>query len=122
MQDVVEGETDYGLLVFERFNGTVRSAGLDAQRTGVIAHLFVMTIAAYAHSTVTRRWPGQHSDFLSAKLSALDPKEYPSSQFLKDSLIHLNPAQAFTTGLELFLNGLEVQRQVWGSSGGAKSS
>lgn len=113
VQDVLEGETDYGLLVFERFNATVRAAGFDAQRTGVIAHLFVMTISAYAHSTVTRRWPGQHSDFLSAKLSVLDPNKYPNSHFVKDSLIHLHPAQAFTTGLELFLNGLEMQRQRW---------
>jgi AcrR family transcriptional regulator len=114
VQDVVEGETDYGLQFLERFSATVRTAGFDAKRTGVIAHLLVMTIAAYAHSTVTRRWPGQHTDFLSDKLSMLDPEVYPNCHFVKDSLTHLNAAQAFATGLELFISGVEMQRREAG--------
>lgn len=109
-QDVQPGETDYGLVVLEKFTGTVRAIGFNAERTGAIAHLLMMFIQAYAHSTVTRRWPGQHTEFLNSKLSALDPVAFPNCHFVRDGLTHLNAAEAFTTGLRMVLSGLEGER------------
>ena len=63
VQNVQEGETDCGLVML---TGTIREMGFEGPRTGAVAHLLMMFIQAYAHATVTRRWPGQHSEFLSA--------------------------------------------------------
>ena len=112
VQDVREGETDYGLVFFEKFTTTVRNFGLDAERTGVFAHLLMMFITSFAHSTVTRRWPGQHNEFLSSKLAALDPVAFPSTHFVRESITHLNAAEAFATGLRLVLQALEHERGV----------
>lgn len=109
VQDVQEGETDYGLVVLEKFTSTVRQAGFGAARTGVLAHLLMLFITAYAHATVTRRWPGQHSEFLNSKLSALDPVEFPNCHFVQSGLTSLNATEAFTTGLRIVLQGFEVE-------------
>jgi AcrR family transcriptional regulator len=109
VQDVQAGEIDYGLLVLEKFTGTVRSAGFEAKQTGVLSHLLMMFVAAYAHSTVTRRWPGQHTEFLSAKLSALDQKEFPNINFSREGLTTLNPTEAFLSGLKIVINGFGAE-------------
>lgn len=119
VQDVQEGETDYGLLVLEKFTGTVRQAGFDAARTGVLAHLLMLFISAYAHSTVTRRWPGQHSEFLNSKLSALDPVAFPNCHFVRSGLTSLNATEAFTTGLRIVLQGFEIERAHYLASAAA---
>jgi AcrR family transcriptional regulator len=110
VQDVGEGETDFGLVFFEKFLATVRQAGFDAERTGTYAHLLIMFVTSSAHATVTHRWPGQHSEFLSAKLAALDPADFPSTHFVLKSFTHLNAAEAFATGLLLMVQSLELER------------
>ena len=112
VQDVREGETDYGILFFEKFTTTVRHAGFDAMRTAVYAHLVVELVTSYAHATVARRWPGQHSEFLSEKLAQLDPKAFPSTHFVRESLTSLNASDAFTMGLRLMLQALVAEQQV----------
>lgn len=119
VQDVAETETDYGLLMLERFSAMVRQIGFDGQRTGVTAHLLMMFISSFAHSTVARRWPGQHADFLRSKLSELDPDAYPNCYFVKDGLINLNAAEAFSAGLRLVLLGLNAERKGLGFEGSA---
>lgn len=111
VQDVGEGETDYGLLFIEKFTSAVRQSGFDAERVGIFAHLLLMSITNYAHSTVTRRWPGQHGEFLNSKLAELDPEIYPSTLFVRETLTNLNGAQAFSTGLRLTLQGIQVEHE-----------
>ena len=110
VQDVEEGETDYGILFFERFTTAVRRAGFDALRTAAYAHLLADIITSYAHATVARRWPSQHSQFLNEKLAGLDPAQFPSTHFIRESLTSLNPPDAFKMGLALVLQALEVDR------------
>jgi hypothetical protein len=110
VQDVRNGEPDYGLLVLEKFTGTVREIGLNAHRTGVLAHLFMLFIQAFAHATVARRWPGQHGEFLNNKLSMLDLLTFPNCHFVRESLTHLNANEAFAVGLKFILDGLEAER------------
>lgn len=112
VQDVAEDETDYGLLVLEHFMATVRKMGFDGQRTGITAHLLMLFISVYAHATVARRWPGQHTEFLNNKLSELDAKAFPSTTFAMDGLVNLNAAEAFSAGLRLILSGLDAERKL----------
>ena len=117
VQNVEDGETDYGVLFFEKFMATVRSAGFDAPRTGVYAHLLIEFITAYAHATVAHRWPGEHSSFLNEKLAGLDPKAFPAAHFVSRSFTRLDAASAFATGLRLFLHGLELEREKLARAG-----
>ncbi|WP_211368958.1 TetR/AcrR family transcriptional regulator [Pseudoxanthomonas jiangsuensis] len=110
VQDVDGGEIDYGLLVLEKFVGTVRQIGLDPGRTGSLAHQLMMFVQSYSYSTVARRWPGQHAAFLRAKLSELDATKHPNCHFIQESLVTLNAAEAFASGMQLFLDGVAQER------------
>lgn len=111
VQDVSEGEIDYGVLVFEKFNSAVRAAGFDGPKTGMYTHLLNEFVTGYAQATATNRWAGEHADFLIEKISKLNPREYPTSHFVSRGLARLDAATAFKTGLELVLNGLELARK-----------
>ena len=111
VQEVRDGEADYGILFFEKFTSTVRAAGFDAVRTGLYAHLLMDFIVANAHATVRHRWPGEHGDFLSKKLAELDPVEFPGAHFVRESFTRMNASSAFTIGLGLFLQALQHERE-----------
>lgn len=112
VQDVREGEIDYGILFFERFTSAVCGADFDALHTAAYAHLLADLICSYAHATVARRWPSQHSEFLNEKLTGVDPSQFPSTHFIRESLMKLNPTDAFKMGLDLILKALEVDRTL----------
>ncbi|MBI2728401.1 MAG: TetR/AcrR family transcriptional regulator C-terminal domain-containing protein [Polaromonas sp.] len=111
VQDVQAGETDYGILFFEKFSSTMRQAGFDAMHTAAYAHLVVELVTSFAHSTVARRWPGQHGEFLNEKLAQLDPKEFPGTHFVRESLVSLNASDAYSMGLRLMLQALELEHK-----------
>jgi AcrR family transcriptional regulator len=108
-QDVRQGETEYGVLVFEKFVSAVRQAGFDAPRTAMYSHLLMEFIIANAHTTVRHRWPGEHSDFLNKKLADLDPEAFPATRFVWKSFTQLNAAAVFSMGLRVFLKALELR-------------
>ncbi|HSV78085.1 MAG TPA: TetR/AcrR family transcriptional regulator C-terminal domain-containing protein [Ramlibacter sp.] len=107
LQDVADDEIDYGMLFLEKFTTTVRRAGFDPMHTGVYAHLMLELVTSYAHATVSRRWPGQHSDYLKQRIDKLDPATHPSMYYVRDTLTGLNGSEAFAVGLRLMLNALE---------------
>jgi len=110
VQNTAENEVDYGILFFERFCAAVQSIGFNASLTGTYAHLLIEYIISSAHSTVRHMWPGEHRDFLDRKLSALDPVQFPATHFVREGLINLNASAAFTVGLGLLLQALEINR------------
>jgi len=109
-QRVAPGETDYGLLLFERIVGVVREAGFDAARTGMYANLLMEFIISGAYATVRHRWPGEHGDFLDRVFAKLDRKQYPHTQFVRSTLISLDGSAAFREGMHLVLNGIDQER------------
>lgn len=111
VQDVEEGETDYGIVQFEKFVSAVRRAGFSAELTGTYAHLLAMFITSAAHATVAHRWPGQHSQFLIGKMETLDPATFPGTHYVLNGFAHLNAAEAFATGLRMWLQSLELARK-----------
>jgi len=111
VQAVQEGMIDYGILLFEKFTAAVRAAGFDAQRTGMYSHLLNEFITGYAQATATHRWPGEHAGFLDARLAVLDKRKYPAAHFVRKTFTQLDATVAFEAGLDLFLNGLELERR-----------
>lgn len=111
-QDVREGETDYGVLAFEKYVATIRKMGLDAQRTGIYAHLSLEFISHFSHLTVTHRWPNQSRELLLEKMSSLSADDYPNIALVRESFANLGATDAFTTGLKLLVEAFEVERRV----------
>lgn len=111
VQDVRPGETDYGLQVLEKSVATVRKIGFDASRTAALTYQLMLFVRSYSHATVARRWPGQHAEFLRSKLSELDVAKYPNSHFIQTSLIGLNAAEAFSSGISLVMDGIALERE-----------
>lgn len=113
VQQVREGETDYGVLLFEKFTSAIRAAGFDAKRTGMYTHLLNEFVIGYAQATASHRWPGQHAGFLDATFAELDKRKFPSAHFVSKTFTQLDGTTAFETGLDLFLNGLELERRKY---------
>lgn len=111
-QDVRDGETDYGVLAFEKYIGTIRKMGLDAHRTAIYAHLSLELISHFSHLTVSHRWPNQSRELLVEKMGALSPDDYPNIALVRESFGNLGPTDAFTTGLKLLMEAFEVERRV----------
>jgi hypothetical protein len=115
IQSTSKSEVDYGIQFFERFTRAVMAIGFDAHSTITYSHLLIEFIISSAHATVRHLWPGEHKDFLNRKLSTLDPTQFPATHFVRESLINLNASEAFTIGLGLFLQALELNRASLGS-------
>lgn len=109
-QELGEDETDYGIQFFEKYISAVRAIGFDPMRTATFGHLLIDFVVGNAHATVRHRWPGEHADFLNNRLAALDPQEFPSTHYVRESLIRLNASEAFAAGLKLVMQSLELER------------
>ena len=116
VQDVLPDETDHGVLLFEKFTSAVRAIGFDAARTGVYTHLLNEFVTGYAQATAAHRWPGEHAQFLDAKLAGLDKRTYPAAHFVSKTFTRLDATSAFHTGLRLFVDGLELERKRQGAA------
>lgn len=109
VQDVLPGETDFGVLLFEKFTSAVQAIGFDAARTGMYTHLLNEFVTGYAQATAAHRWPGEHAQFLDAKLASLDRRLFPAAHFVSKTFTRLDATSAFQTGLRLFLDGLALE-------------
>jgi AcrR family transcriptional regulator len=115
VQSPAKAEVDYGIQFFERFSAAVMAIGFDPTSTSTYGHLLMEFIISSAHATVRHMWPGEHRDFLDRKLSALDPVQFPAAHYVREGLIKLNASAAFTVGLGLLLQALELNRQNLGT-------
>ena len=109
-QILVEGETDYGVLLFERSVAAVREAGFDSYRTAMWSHLLIEFVVSMAFAAVRHQFPGEHGDHLDAIFAALDPKEFPSMDFVRKDYVRLNAGEAFSEALRLMLTGIELEQ------------
>lgn len=115
-QIVRDGETDYGLQLFDRFIGVIREAGFDAHRTGMYASLMMEFIVSGAYATVRHRWPSDHVDVIDKVFAGLDPAEFPNAYFVRNSHFqHISGEASFNDGFALVLNGLALERERLGS-------
>jgi AcrR family transcriptional regulator len=107
IQDVAEGETDYGILFFDRVVSSVRQSGLDAGKTAMFTHLLLQHVLASAHQQSSHQLPGDHHNFLVSRLRRIDLRERPNVHFVLQSFSALTGDQAFEAGLELLVEGIQ---------------
>jgi len=105
-QDVEPGETDYGVVYFDRLAGCVRQAGMNASTTAMFVHLLLQHVLASAYQESSHQLPGDHHAFLVSRLSRIDAGERPNLHYLLDAFASLKGEAAFEAGLELLLEGM----------------
>lgn len=108
-QMLAEGETDYGLLLFEQVVTAARQAGLDAHRTALGAHLLIEFVVSMSFAAVRHRFPGEHGDHLDRIFADLDPKAFPNMHFVHKEYVRLNGGEAFSEALKFMLTGIEQE-------------
>jgi hypothetical protein len=67
-----------------------------------------------AHGASHHLFPSEHRQFLESKLASLAPGKYPNIEFAKVAPLQLDGDFAFQEGIELFLLGLQRDRDVKG--------
>ena len=112
IQDVAQGETDYGILFFDRVVSCVRQSGLDASRTAMFTHLILQHVLASAHQQTSHQLPGDHHNFLVSRLRRLDLRERPNVHFVLQSFSELTGDQAFEASLEVLVQGIQVEIEL----------
>jgi AcrR family transcriptional regulator len=109
-QILIEGETDYGLLVFERFLGAARQSELNAYGTARGVHLLIEFLVSTAFAAVRHLYPGEHGSFLENIFDELDPDEFPNMAFIRKEYTRLNAADLFSEALRLFM--ITIQQEM----------
>ena len=104
------GVMQYGVRLFESVVTTVRSAGFDSYRTAMWAHLLIEYVVSMAFAAVRHRFPGEHGEHLDGIFAALDPKDFPSIDFVRKDYVRLNAGEAFSEALRLMLTTIELER------------
>lgn len=109
VQLVENGETDFGIMLFDRFMALFRALRFHPRRMAMWGHLIMEFIVSNAYATVRHRWPGEHGDFLRRVFAKLDPAEFPHASFLREAVVDLNAQEAFSEGLRLFLAAMDLE-------------
>jgi AcrR family transcriptional regulator len=94
-------EQDFGSVFFERVVGSVRLAGLSAQRTAMYTHLLLQHVLSSAYQQASHQLPEDHQQFLVARMKKLSSKATPNTHFVLESFSTLRGEDAFRAGLEI---------------------
>ena len=110
-QDLEQGETDYGIVFFDRLAACVRQAQMEASTTAMFVHLLLQHVLASAYQQTSRQLPGDHHAFLLSRLSRVDARERPHLHFVLEAFSSLDGGAAFEAGLALLIHGMAAARQ-----------
>jgi AcrR family transcriptional regulator len=104
-QDVGPGETDFGVLYFDRIGLILRDAGFTAQQAALAYHLLSQFLISSSFAQVTRQLPAFHEAFILARMAELPRKELAGAHFLAESFAAIDADAEFDVGLDLMLAG-----------------
>lgn len=107
VQQVQEGETDYGVLAFERLSAAIMRAGYSNQDAAMLGHLVRMFVLSSAQAEANFQTPGFHKRFLDDTLSRFNQTTYPGLHYSLREFAALEGSEVFKTGLDILLNGFE---------------
>jgi hypothetical protein len=106
------GQREYGVEVLEKLTACVSQAGCAPKRTGIYTHLIMEFVIGSAHRAAHHLFPSDHQEFLTDKLSKLDPERFPTLMLTDTAPISLGPESAFNEEIRLFMLGLEHEPKV----------
>ena len=106
-QQVAPGETDYGLVYFDRNAEIFRAGGFSAEQASTGYHLLAQYVMAAAYAQVSRQLPAQHEKYILSRLKAKPARQFPAAHFVAVPFSRLDSVTAFDAGLALLLDGFE---------------
>ena len=104
-QQVAPGETDYGLLYFDRYAEIFHSGGFTAEQAALGYHLLSQYVMAAAYAQVGRQLPGQHEKYILSRIKSRPAAQFPGAHYIAGPFSRLDSATAFDTRLAILLDG-----------------
>ena len=105
-QKVREGETDHGLVYFDRAASILRSGGFRPEQAAMAYHLVMQHVVSSGGARVRHLSPADHRDYIRARLQAAPADQYPGAHFLAGAFPEVAADQTFDAGLALLLQGI----------------
>lgn len=109
-QRVEPGQTDYGLVFFDRMGRILESGGFSQAQAAMAYHLLMLFMTSVSNAHVNRQEPVQHQAYLLDHLSMFPPQDYPGAQFLMPAFARISTQASFEQGLRLLLDGIDRWR------------
>jgi len=109
-QRVEPGQTDYGLVFFDRLGRILKNGGFDPERAAMAYHLLMLFMTSVANAQVQRQEPAQHQAYLLEHLSMFNVADYPGAYFLMPAFARLTTDATVEEGLRLLLDHIETWR------------
>jgi AcrR family transcriptional regulator len=106
-QQVAPGETDYGLVFFDRYAEIFRLGGFTAEQASMGYHLLSQYVMTAAYAQVGRQLPGQHEKYILSRIKSRPAEQFPGAHFISLPFSRLDSASAFDAGLAILLDGFE---------------
>jgi hypothetical protein len=110
IQEVEEGETDYGLQFLECFAGTIRSVGLPPERTAIYIHMMREFLFVISYRAAYELFPSNQRKQLEKTVSRLSPEQWPNVLYPQKALLQIDGDLVFREVIELFLLGMARDR------------
>ena len=116
-QQVAPGETDYGLVYFDRYAEIFRDGDFTAEQGAVGYHLLSQYVMAAAYAQVGRQLPAQHGKYILSRIEGRPAAQFPGAHYLAQPFSRLDSATAFAAGLAILLDGFASWRKPRRSTG-----
>jgi AcrR family transcriptional regulator len=110
IQEVEEGETDYGLQFLECFARTIRGVGLTPERTGIYIHMMREFLFVTSYRAAYELFPSDQRKQLEKTISRLSPEQWPNVLYPQRALLQIDGDLVFREVIELFLLGMARDR------------
>jgi AcrR family transcriptional regulator len=109
-QRVEPGQTDYGLVFFDRLGRILESGGFSPDRAAMAYHLLMLFMTSVANAHVQRQEPSQHQPYLLDHLAMFSPTDYPGAHFLMPAFAKITTDATVGEGLQLLLDHIDGWR------------
>lgn len=110
VQNVSEGEIDYGLKYLDLLIQSAMTMGLDPRNTMALCENFVDLITGATRQAIDTRLPRQHEEYLRGVISKLNIEKYPGLGFVGDELYLTDAESLFESSLQMLLDAFEMRR------------
>lgn len=114
VQQVQEGEADYGIQAFELLSAAIMRAGYSSRNAAMLGHLVRMFVLSSAQAEANFQTPAFHKAFLDGILNRFPQGTYPGLHHSLHEFASLDGAEVFSAGLDILLDGFErrVEREA----------
>lgn len=110
-QKVAPGETDYGLVFFDRFARAFADGGFTPKQGALGYHLLLQFVLSCAYAEVGHQLPVEHERYVYERLVAAPRADFPGAHFLAKPFSRLDAESVFVAGLRLLLDGFASWRR-----------